>query len=217
MKGDRIEPPAISDGVIYRVLRDLLVVKGERINYRSLDVEQIGSVYEARPLKSKAFPLFREDSCFTDDTVLTVAVADVLLNGGNYGPTLKAYYRRYPHRGFGYSFARWAASPEAVPYGSYGNGAAMRVGPVAWAHADLDEVLADGVGADHAAWAADLSAAARLGLDATVAGRSLREVAARRLGTAVRVLEAGLPCGGGGGGVRHLERLASRLGVDAKT
>jgi len=103
----------------------------------------IGSVYEARPLKSKAFRLFREDSCFTDDTVLTVAVADVLLNGGNYASTLKAYYRRYPHRGFGYSFARWAASPEVAPYGSYGNGAAMRVSPVAWARTDLDQVLAE--------------------------------------------------------------------------
>ena len=79
----------------------------------------------------------------------------------------------------------------------------------------LDEILEDGAGMDHAGWNEDIASASRLGLDGTVRGRGLREIAARRLGTAVRVLERGLPCGGGGGGVRHLERLASRLGVDA--
>jgi glutamate--cysteine ligase len=79
----------------------------------------------------------------------------------------------------------------------------------------LDEILEDGAGMDHAGWNEDIASASRLGLDGAVRGRGLREIAARRLGTAVRVLERGLPCGGGGGGVRHLERLASRLGVDA--
>ena len=101
----------------------------------------IGSVYEGSGLKSKIFPLFSRGTTFTDDTVLTVAVADVLVNDGDYVETYKRYYRAFPDRGFGASFARWAASPEGRAYGSYGNGAAMRVSPVAWARDSLDEVL----------------------------------------------------------------------------
>ncbi len=103
--------------------------------------DMIGSVFEARPCKRKDFSLFTSDSCFTDDTVLLVAVADVQLNGGDYGLTYKAYARRYPAAGYGASFAMWAASDEEGPYGSYGNGSAMRVCPVAWAREDLDAVL----------------------------------------------------------------------------
>ncbi len=103
--------------------------------------DMIGSVFEARPCKRKDFPLFTSDSSFTDDTVLTVAVADVQLNGGDYGPTYKDYARHYPAAGYGASFAMWAASDDAGPYGSYGNGSAMRVCPVAWAQEDLDAVL----------------------------------------------------------------------------
>jgi ADP-ribosylglycohydrolase len=103
----------------------------------------IGSVCEGRPIKRKAFPLFSPASHFTDDTVLTVAVADALLYGHAYRGALKAYYRRYPDRGFGGSFALWAASDAIEPYGSYGNGAAMRVSPVAWARASLEAVLAE--------------------------------------------------------------------------
>ncbi len=103
--------------------------------------DTIGSVFEARPCKRKDFPLFTSDSSFTDDTVLTVAVAHVQLNGGDYAPTYKDYARRHPSAGYGASFAMWAASDEEGPYGSYGNGSAMRVCPVAWAQEDLDAVL----------------------------------------------------------------------------
>jgi len=103
----------------------------------------VGSVYEGRPIKRKAFPLFSPESHFTDDTVLTVAVADALLYGHAYRVALKAYYRRYPGRGFGGTFALWAASDVTEPYGSFGNGAAMRVSPVAWARDSLEAVLAE--------------------------------------------------------------------------
>jgi ADP-ribosylglycohydrolase len=103
----------------------------------------VGSVYEGEPIKSKVFPLFVDASQFTDDTVLTIAVADVLLHGGSYGDTFRRYFRRYRDRGFGAAFARWAESQQNVPYGSFGNGAAMRVSSVAWLRHSLDEVLAE--------------------------------------------------------------------------
>ncbi|MDQ2694993.1 MAG: ADP-ribosylglycohydrolase family protein [Pseudomonadota bacterium] len=103
----------------------------------------IGSVYEARPVRRKDFALFSPRSTFTDDTVLTVAVADVLLNGGGYAAAFKRWFRRHPGRGFGGTFHAWAASADMAPYGSFGNGAAMRVSPAGWAHDTLDEVLAE--------------------------------------------------------------------------
>lgn len=103
----------------------------------------IGSVYEARPIKSKDFPLFSTGATFTDDTVLTIAVADALLSDGDYIRAYHEYFARHPGRGFGASFAAWAATRRTTAYGSYGNGAAMRVSPVAWALGSLDSVLAE--------------------------------------------------------------------------
>ena len=101
----------------------------------------IGSVYEARPIKHKDFPLFSTGATFTDDSVLTVAVADALLSDGDYVRAFHQYFARHPGRGFGASFADWAASRRTFAYGSYGNGAAMRVSPVAWAEDSLKSVL----------------------------------------------------------------------------
>jgi ADP-ribosylglycohydrolase len=64
----------------------------------------IGSVYERRNIKTTEFPLFHGNCCFTDDTVLTVAVADSILKGAGYGEKLKDYYRHYPFAGYGGSF-----------------------------------------------------------------------------------------------------------------
>lgn len=105
--------------------------------------DMVGSVFEARPHKSKDFPLFTGASTLTDDTVLAVAVADVLLHDGGYAQTYKDYARRYPFAGYGASFAAWAHSQASEPYGSFGNGAAMRVAAVGWARDDLDAVLAE--------------------------------------------------------------------------
>ena len=101
----------------------------------------IGSVYEKNNIKTKEFPLFSPDCCFTDDTVLTVAVADILLNGGNYTEQLKNYCRRYKNAGYGMNFRNWALSSQTKPYNSWGNGSAMRVSPIGFVFNDLNSVL----------------------------------------------------------------------------
>ena len=90
----------------------------------------IGSVFEGHPIKTTSFPLFSKSSRFTDDTVLTVAVADAILNKIDYATALKTYGRKYPRAGYGMSFYRWMQSPDTQPYNSWGNGSAMRVSPV---------------------------------------------------------------------------------------
>lgn len=103
----------------------------------------IGSIHEAAATKTKRFPLFTPDSCFTDDTVLTAAVAEVLLTGGDYARTFHRYFRAYPDAGYGGQFKLWSELRQTEPYNSWGNGSAMRVSPVALAFGSLDEVLAE--------------------------------------------------------------------------
>jgi ADP-ribosylglycohydrolase len=102
----------------------------------------IGSIYEAAPIKTKDFPLFGRGVTFTDDTVCTVAIADALLSGGDLARSLRAYVRRYPGRGYGGMFLRWAHTRGMPAYGSWGNGAAMRVSAIAWLAADEADALA---------------------------------------------------------------------------
>jgi len=101
----------------------------------------IGSVYEWNNIKSKEFELFSSRSFFTDDSVLTVALADALINGYDFGQLMKQYYHRYPDAGYGGSFHKWASTPDTKPYNSWGNGSAMRTSPVGYAFDNLDEVL----------------------------------------------------------------------------
>lgn len=102
----------------------------------------IGSVYESRPCKRKDFaPLFHPRARFTDDTVLTVAVADALLRGVEPVAAFKDWGRRYPDSGWGGMFASWLFSDRTEPYGSFGNGAAMRVSPAALLARNLAEAL----------------------------------------------------------------------------
>ncbi len=101
----------------------------------------IGSIYEANNIKTKEFPLFSPKCRFTDDTVLTVAVADVVLNGGDYADVIKAYYRRYPYKGYGGNFMEWGKSDSREPYNSWGNGSAMRVSSIGFAFNDISSVL----------------------------------------------------------------------------
>lgn len=103
----------------------------------------VGSVHEGAGTKHRDFPLFVAGSTYTDDTVLSVAVADALLNGSDYVTLFNAYYHRYPSAGFGGSFARWAARRDTAPYHSWGNGSAMRVSPVGFAAVSLDEAMAE--------------------------------------------------------------------------
>jgi ADP-ribosylglycohydrolase len=101
----------------------------------------IGSVFEAWPTKTSDFPLFSDKSRFTDDTVLTVAIAHAILEGEEYGSALRDFGRRYPYSGYGGSFYDWLESEEPRPYGSWGNGSAMRVSPVGFAFDTVEDVL----------------------------------------------------------------------------
>ena len=96
----------------------------------------VGSVYEWHNIKTKDFPLFRKDCFFTDDTVMTCAVAEAVMNGGqrdNFIDAMKKYGRMYPDAGYGGRFNKWLFSDDRKPYNSFGNGSAMRVSPCAWA------------------------------------------------------------------------------------
>jgi ADP-ribosylglycohydrolase len=102
----------------------------------------IGSVHEHLGTKSTDFELFGPGCRFTDDTVLTLAVADCLLNGLDYVDTFHEYFLAYPTAGYGYNFFHWASSGDRHPYNSWGNGAAMRVSAVGHAFDRLEDVLA---------------------------------------------------------------------------
>lgn len=102
----------------------------------------IGSIYEVANHKSTEFPLFGPACRFTDDTVLTVALAEHLLTGVAYDQLMRGYYRRYPRAGYGGRFHMWAQVDDAGPYQSFGNGSAMRASPVGFAFDTVDEVLA---------------------------------------------------------------------------
>ncbi|MGD9579573.1 MAG: ADP-ribosylglycohydrolase family protein [Syntrophorhabdus sp.] len=103
----------------------------------------IGSVYEHDNITITDFHLFDSHCRFTDDTVLTIAVADCLLHGKDYADTYREYFHRYPHAGYGSGFRHWAQGPAKGPYYSFGNGSAMRVSPVGWVFDNLEEVLAE--------------------------------------------------------------------------
>ena len=103
----------------------------------------VGSPYERRPHKSVDFPLLRRESCFTDDTVLTIATARAILSGEPYGHAYLELARRYPRAGYGKQFREWLAFDVQRPYGSFGNGSAMRVSPVGLAFDTVERVLAE--------------------------------------------------------------------------
>ncbi len=92
----------------------------------------VGSVYEFDNHKSKDFPLFREDSKFTDDTILTIATADALMHADwDFAGKYREYGKKYPSS-YGNRFQDWIDEVITGPYDSFGNGSAMRVSPVAW-------------------------------------------------------------------------------------
>lgn len=101
----------------------------------------VGSAYERRPVKTTDFPLLSPASRWTDDTVLTVATAEVLLTRGDFEEAYRRWGRRYPDAGYGRGFRHWLTARHPEPYQSYGNGSAMRVAPVGWVCGSLDETL----------------------------------------------------------------------------
>lgn len=109
----------------------------------------IGSPYEFdRGKKAKDFPLFSKSSCFTDDTVMTIAVAEAFMDAPDDESVLRQRLIRsmqkwghlYSGAGYGVRFCSWLESREPKPYNSCGNGSAMRVSSVAWLFKDLDTV-----------------------------------------------------------------------------
>lgn len=101
----------------------------------------IGSRLERSGAKAYDFTLLTPECHFTDDTVLTVAVADAILNQRDYGETIKAYALAYPDAGYGGTFKKWMRDELEEEYRSWGNGSAMRVSPVGWLFNDLESVL----------------------------------------------------------------------------
>lgn len=112
----------------------------------------VGSPYEksADNIKTKDFPLFSERSRFTDDSVMTLAVAHAFLETGysteelsireELISSMQAFGRRHPFAGYGARFSQWLRSPRPRPYNSFGNGSAMRVSSVGWLFHDLAKV-----------------------------------------------------------------------------
>lgn len=108
--------------------------------------DMVGAPYEFNPIKTKDFELFTDESTYTDDTILTVAVAEALLTVGDIpdpdpsrlsaiiGYNLRKWARRYPNPkgGYGNMFNAWINSNDPEPYNSYGNGAPARVSPAGW-------------------------------------------------------------------------------------
>ena len=104
----------------------------------------VGSKYERNAINTKDFPLFDESSKFTDDTIMTLAVASWLIIDKDSQDVLieelQFFGNKYPWGGYGGNFNQWLAAENPQPYGSWGNGSAMRVSPVAWAGNTLNEV-----------------------------------------------------------------------------
>ncbi len=117
--------------------------------YGAILGDMIGSPYEfGKKMKRKDFPLFVRASRFTDDTVMTVAVADALLDCREkpreeqlrvLTERMRQWGRRYPDAGYGGRFSRWLLSPDPRPYNSWGNGSAMRVSAAGWLCGSLEE------------------------------------------------------------------------------
>ncbi len=116
-------------------------MKPSEIVYGAIAGDIIGSVYEFDNTSREDFPLFRNDSDFTDDTVLTVAVAEAMTSGKSFSELLWEYGNDWPGRSYGGRFYQWLLLFDREPYNSYGNGSAMRVSPVGAALKTEKEVL----------------------------------------------------------------------------
>lgn len=104
----------------------------------------IGSPHEFKGADRADFPLItsnrKGENRVTDDSIMTIALADSILNNVPYTVNMKKYYRKYPDKGYGVKFATWCESEYTTPYGSAGNGALMRISPVAWAYNTTTDV-----------------------------------------------------------------------------
>lgn len=120
--------------------------------YGALLGDMIGAPYEfGRGDKTKDFPLFSKGSVYTDDSVMTIAVAEALLDAREKGvetdeagvrkllvDSMRRWGSKYPHAGYGGRFRCWLEDTNMGPYGSYGNGSAMRVSAAGWLYSNLE-------------------------------------------------------------------------------
>ena len=117
--------------------------------YGAIIGDIVGSQFEFdRGNKSRDFELFSKECKFTDDTVMTVAVAEALLDAGKDADektikeelirSLKKWGKAYPRAGYGNRFKQWVLTDKSEPYGSYGNGSAMRVSPAGWLYDSME-------------------------------------------------------------------------------
>lgn len=105
--------------------------------------DMIGVPWEALGEKRYDFPLFTEFSRFSDDSVMTLAVAHALLERRDYAEAMRDFGRRYPAIGYGGHFERWIYDDSMGPYNSYGNGGAMRASPIGYVAQSAAEALAE--------------------------------------------------------------------------
>ena len=134
------ERPKAGHAVLYS--SHIKYKQGVEIMLGALSGDIIGSIYERRNIKTKDFPLFSSNCRITDDTVMTIAIAEGLMNGGksdDYINAMKRLGRMYPKAGYGGRFKDWLRSDSRMPYNSWGNGSAMRVSPIGWYFNSLDE------------------------------------------------------------------------------
>ena len=102
----------------------------------------VGSIYEWHNIKTTDFPFFSPACRFTDDSVMSIAVAEALMNGTDMAASLRKYGRLYPRAGYGGRFLQWLQDDGAGDYGSFGNGSAMRASAAGWIASTLEEALA---------------------------------------------------------------------------
>ncbi|MBP3833579.1 MAG: ADP-ribosylglycohydrolase family protein [Bacteroidaceae bacterium] len=103
----------------------------------------IGSRWEFNPTNDYNFEWLSNQNDFTDDTICTIAIADALLKGRDYEESLHEWCRKYPYPkgGYGGRFGQWVRSDNPQPYYSFGNGSAMRVGPIGWWFDNRGDIL----------------------------------------------------------------------------
>lgn len=108
----------------------------------------IGSRFEWKSFKDipQNFELLTKKTRWTDDTCLTVAIAEAVLKDGNYEKYLKKYTKQFPDRGYGKMYMQWANKKEfGIPYSSYANGGAMRLSPVPLYFVEMQKVFLETV------------------------------------------------------------------------
>lgn len=113
--------------------------------YGAIIGDVAGSEWEFDALmKQRPEELITDSSFYTDDTVMTIAVADAIMHSKPYADTMKEWahkYHKFKCGGYGSMFIRWLATPGMPAYGSFGNGAAMRISPAGWAEDTLEDTL----------------------------------------------------------------------------